>query len=79
VTTSPRRSTHLVLAYAGSALPVPLFGLSGRSVHDRVTGDEIAGELVRGMIGGDNRYQVEREVTPRSTNRPFRSSGRRIW
>jgi len=43
----------LVLAYAGSALPVLLlFSLSGRSAHDILTGDEIAGEIVRGLVGG---------------------------
>jgi uncharacterized membrane protein len=43
----------LVLAYAGSALPVLLlFSLSGRSAHDVLTGDEIAGEIVRGLVGG---------------------------
>jgi uncharacterized membrane protein len=43
----------LVLAYAGSALPaLLLFSLSGRSVHDVLTGDDIATELVRGLVGG---------------------------
>jgi uncharacterized membrane protein len=42
----------LVLAYAGSALPLLLLvSLSGRSVHDIVTGDEIAEEVVRGLVG----------------------------
>lgn len=43
----------LVLAYAGSALPaLLLFSLSGRSVHDVLTGDEIATEVLRGLVGG---------------------------
>ncbi len=43
----------LVLAYAGSAIPVLLLvSLSGRSVHDIVTGDEIAEEALRGLVGG---------------------------
>jgi uncharacterized membrane protein len=43
----------LVLAYAGSAIPLLLLvSLSGRSVHDIATGDEIAEELVRGLVGG---------------------------
>jgi uncharacterized membrane protein len=43
----------LVLAYAGSALPVLLlFSVSGRSTGDVLTGDEIAGEIVRGLVGG---------------------------
>ena len=43
----------LVLAYAGSALPVLLlFSVSGRSAHDVLTGEEIAGEMVRGLVGG---------------------------
>jgi uncharacterized membrane protein len=43
----------LVLAYAGSALPVLLlFTVSGRSTHDVLTGDEIAGEILRGLVGG---------------------------
>ncbi|HSV68118.1 MAG TPA: YibE/F family protein [Mycobacteriales bacterium] len=43
----------LVVAYAGSALPaLLLFSISGRSAHDVLTGDEIAGEIVRGLIGG---------------------------
>lgn len=43
----------LVLAYAGSAIPVLLLvSLSGRSVHDIVTGDEFAEEALRGLIGG---------------------------
>jgi uncharacterized membrane protein len=42
----------LVLAYAGSAIPLLLLvGLSGRSVHDIVTGDEIAEEVVRTLVG----------------------------
>jgi uncharacterized membrane protein len=43
----------LVLAYAGSAIPLLLLvSLSGRSVHDIVTGDEIAEEVVRSLVGG---------------------------
>jgi hypothetical protein len=43
----------LILAYAGSALPVLLlFTVSGRSTHDVLTGDEIAGEILRGLVGG---------------------------
>jgi uncharacterized membrane protein len=43
----------LVLAYAGSAIPLLLLvSLSGRSVHDIVTGDEIAVELLRSLVGG---------------------------
>jgi len=43
----------LVLAYAGSAIPLLLLvSLSGRSVHDIVTSDEIAEEIVRSLVGG---------------------------
>jgi uncharacterized membrane protein len=43
----------LVLAYAGSAIPLLLLvSLSGRSVHDIVTSDGIAQEVVRGLVGG---------------------------
>lgn len=43
----------LVLAYAGSAIPLLLLvSLSGRSVHDIVTGDEIAEEALRSLVGG---------------------------
>lgn len=43
----------LVLAYAGSAIPLLLLvSLSGRSVHHIVTGDEFAEEALRGLIGG---------------------------
>ena len=43
----------LVLAYAGSAIPLLLLvSLSGRSVHDIVTSDEIAEEALRGLVGG---------------------------
>jgi uncharacterized membrane protein len=43
----------LVLAYAGSAIPVLLLvSLSGRSVHDIATSNEIAEELLRGLVGG---------------------------
>lgn len=43
----------LVLAYAGASLPVLLlFSLSGRSAHDVVTGDEVATEIVRSLVGG---------------------------
>lgn len=43
----------LVLAYAGSAIPVLLLvSLSGRSVHDIGTGNEIAEEALRGLVGG---------------------------
>jgi len=42
-----------VLAYAGSAIPLLLLvSLSGRSVHDIVTGDELAEEALRSLIGG---------------------------
>jgi uncharacterized membrane protein len=43
----------LMLAYAGTAIPLLLLvSLSGRSVHDIATGDEIAEEIVRSMVGG---------------------------
>jgi len=43
----------LVLAYAGSALPLLLvFSIAGRSVHDVVTGDAVAVEVVRALVGG---------------------------
>ena len=43
----------LVLAYAGSAIPLLLLvSLSGHSVHDIVTSDEIAEEIVRSLVGG---------------------------
>jgi uncharacterized membrane protein len=43
----------LVLAYAGSAIPLLLLvSLSGRSVHHIVTGDEFAEEALRSLIGG---------------------------
>ena len=43
----------LVFAYAGASLPVLLlFSISGRSFHDLLTGDEIAGEIVRNFVGG---------------------------
>jgi hypothetical protein len=29
-----------------------LFTVSGRSTHDVLTGDEIAGEILRGLVGG---------------------------
>lgn len=42
----------LVLAYAGAALPVlMLFSLSGRSVHDVLTGDEVGTEILRSLVG----------------------------
>ena len=42
----------LVLAYAGAALPVlMLFDLSGRSVADVITGDEIGTEILRSLVG----------------------------
>lgn len=42
----------LVLAYAGAALPVLLlFSLSGRSVHDVLTGDEVGTEILRSLVG----------------------------
>ena len=46
-------SVHtLVLAYAGPAIPlVVVVSLSGRSVHDIVTSDEIAEELLRSLVG----------------------------
>lgn len=43
----------LFLAYAGSAIPLLLLvSLSGRSVHDIVTGDEFAEEMLRSLVGG---------------------------
>jgi len=40
-------------AYAGAALPLLLlFTVSGRTTHDVLTGDEIAGEVIRGLVGG---------------------------
>jgi uncharacterized membrane protein len=43
----------LAFAYAGAALPIlMLFSISGRSFHDLLTGDEIAGEVVRDLVGG---------------------------
>jgi uncharacterized membrane protein len=43
----------LVFAYTGAALPLLLlFSISGRSLHDLLTGDEIAGEIVRNLVGG---------------------------
>ena len=43
----------LVFAYTGAALPILLlFSISGRSLHDLLTGDEIAGEIVRDLVGG---------------------------
>ena len=43
----------LIFAYTGAALPTLLiFSLSGRSLHDIVTGDQIAGEIVRDLVGG---------------------------
>lgn len=43
----------LVFAYAGAALPILLlFSISGRNLHDLVTGDEIAGEIIRDLVGG---------------------------
>ena len=43
----------LVFAYTGAALPILLlFSISGRNLHDLVTGDEIAGEIVRDLVGG---------------------------
>jgi uncharacterized membrane protein len=43
----------LVFAYAGAALPILLlFSISGRNLHDLLTGDEIAGEIVRNIVGG---------------------------
>jgi uncharacterized membrane protein len=42
----------LVLAYAGSALPLLLLvSLSRQPVGNVLTGDEIAAELLRGLIG----------------------------
>ena len=42
----------LVLAYAGAALPLLLlFNLSGRSVHDVITGDEVGTEILRSLVG----------------------------
>lgn len=43
----------LVFAYTGAALPtLLLFSISGRSLHDLITSDEIAGEIVRDLVGG---------------------------
>ena len=43
----------LVLAYAGSAIPLLLLvSLSGRSAHHAVTGDEFAEEVLRSLVGG---------------------------
>jgi uncharacterized membrane protein len=43
----------LVLAYAGSAIPLLLLvSLSGRSVQQIVTGDDFAEEVLRSLIGG---------------------------
>ena len=43
----------LLLAYAGAAIPVlMLVSLSGRSVHDIVTGDQVAEEALRTLVGG---------------------------
>lgn len=43
----------LVLAYAGSALPLLLlFSIAGRSLRDVVTGDTVAVEVVRALVGG---------------------------
>ena len=43
----------IVFAYTGAALPVLLlFSISGRSLHDLLTGDEIATEIVRNLVAG---------------------------
>jgi uncharacterized membrane protein len=43
----------LVLAYVGSALPLLLlFSIAGRSITDVLTGDVVAVELVRALVGG---------------------------
>lgn len=43
----------LVLAYAGSALPLLLlFNVTGRSFGEVITSDDIAGEIVRSWVGG---------------------------
>lgn len=43
----------IVFAYTGAALPVLLlFSISGRSLHDLLTGDEIASEIVRNLVAG---------------------------
>jgi uncharacterized membrane protein len=43
----------LLLAYAGASIPVlMLVSLSGRSVHDIVTGDQVAEEALRTLVGG---------------------------
>ncbi len=43
----------LIFAYTGAALPaLLLFSISGRSLHDVLTGDAIAGEIVRDLVGG---------------------------
>ncbi|AMY20427.1 MULTISPECIES: YibE/F family protein [Nocardiaceae] len=43
----------LVLAYAGGALPLLLlFSVAGRSIHDVITGDAVAIEIVRSCVGG---------------------------
>jgi uncharacterized membrane protein len=43
----------IVFAYTGAALPLLiLFSISGRTFHDILTGDEIAGEIVRDLVAG---------------------------
>jgi uncharacterized membrane protein len=43
----------LVLAYAGSALPILLlFTVAGRSLHDTITSDIVDDEIVRSLVGG---------------------------
>jgi uncharacterized membrane protein len=43
----------LLLAYAGASIPLLLLvSLSGRSVHDIVTGDQVAEEALRTLVGG---------------------------
>ena len=43
----------LVFAYVGATLPLLLLvGISGRSVHDLLTGDEVGSEVLRSLVGG---------------------------
>ncbi len=52
-TTSPAPSTPLVLAYAGSALPLLLlFSVANRSLGDVLTSESVAIEIARSAVGG---------------------------
>ena len=83
----------LVLAYAGSALPLlVLFTFSDRPVGEALTGEVIAEEIVRTLVGSIGLVTSvpittalasllcvrEHEVTPRSERAPSRRS-RREW